>query len=135
MKSLLPGKCPTCSLIHFVEPWLIFFFVMVGHLTRLMPLPHLTITKPKGKPTDPASPSSSVLLHLRCGCRCRTVAQSPWHNSNMDEFFCRRCRTPCISSSYTRSMLSAKGPKTLLMEQLNTTNNWLRFNSHTNSYK
>ena len=73
MKSLLPGKCPTCSLIHFVEPWLIFFFVMVGHLTRLMPLPHLTI------PSLRASPLTRHLhLHL-CFYICDVDADAgPW---------------------------------------------------------
>ena len=67
---------------------------------------YILAIQPKGKPNDPASASTSARLHPRCRCRCRTLAQSPWHKSNMDKFFCRRCRTPYITSSYVGRLLS-----------------------------
>jgi hypothetical protein len=67
----------------------------------------------KGKPSGLGSESTSAFFHLRCRfrCRCKILAQSPWHNSNVDELCCRRCKIPCISSSYAGSLLSAKGQK------------------------
>jgi hypothetical protein len=79
------------------------------------------------------SASTSTFFHPRCRCKCKILTQSPWHNSNMDELFCKRCKIPYISSSYARSLLLAKGQRTLLLKQLGLINNWLRFNSHTNS--
>ena len=46
---------------------------------------------------------------------------------NLDENYCRNYRPPCSTLTYAGSLLTAKGQRTLLMEQLSSTNNWLRF--------
>ena len=92
------------------------------------------ITLNVGKPSGPRSAFAYAFFHPRCICRCKILAQSPWHNSNVDELFCKRCRTPCISSSYAGSLLSAKGQKTLLIKQIGLVKFWSRFNSHTNRH-
>ena len=66
-------------------------------------------------------------FHPWCRCRSMNVAKWSMLTVNSDEKLSMNWRPPCITPIYAGSLLSAKGQRTLLMEQLSLINNWLRF--------
>ena len=48
------------------------------------------------------------LHHLQCRCGCREVAHSPCYLLKLDVEWSKKCKTPCISSTFAGSLLSGK---------------------------